>query len=99
MSRINGQGDHHFLVPGSPFPVTLLHHSRHLQNLAARSVTTRIRTPGGKDETTDLTLEGRQPDASDMMTQEALDHRIHLVRYLQLVEVAGTDGPAIHHGR
>ena len=36
---------------------------------------------------------------SDVMTQEALDHRIHLVRYFQLVEVSGTDGPAIHNGR
>jgi hypothetical protein len=33
------------------------------------------------------------------MAQEALNHRIHLVSYLQLVEVAGPDGSAMHDGR
>ena len=33
------------------------------------------------------------------MAQEGLDHRVHLVGYFQLVEVARTHGPAIDDGR
>jgi hypothetical protein len=36
---------------------------------------------------------------SNVMAQEALDHRVHLVRYFQLVEVARTHGPAIYDSR
>jgi hypothetical protein len=37
--------------------------------------------------------------ASDVMAQEALDHRVHLVGHLELVEDAPSDGPTMHDGR
>lgn len=37
--------------------------------------------------------------ASDVMAQEALDHRIHLSGHLKLVEVASTDSPAMDDSR
>jgi hypothetical protein len=37
--------------------------------------------------------------ASDVVAQEALDHRVHLVGHLQLAEDTRSDGPAMHDGR
>jgi len=39
------------------------------------------------------------PPIPAAMAEEALNHRIHLVMHLKLVEVAGTEGLAIHDGR
>jgi hypothetical protein len=37
--------------------------------------------------------------ATDVMTQEALAHRVHLVGHLGQAKVARPDGPALHDGR